>query len=80
MQSNDKQKETYDNEVDTDNDSDISGSDIDTGDDFSQIINHFFTNENGQNIVDVLSDIKTSLDTNNKLIYKLLSLNSQNKK
>ena len=37
------------------------------------LINHFFTNEEGENIATILSQMKKSLDTHNKLIYKLLT-------
>lgn len=50
-------------------------------DGISQLINHFFTNDDGENIANILTDLKKSLDTHNKLVYKLLSLNSpKNKK
>ena len=53
---------------DSDSDNEMNG-DID----LPALINHFFTNEDGENICCVLTDIKKSIDTNNKLIYKLLS-------
>ena len=75
---------------DSSNDESIDNESIDSesgseneDDGFPQIINHFFTNDNGENIASILSDIKKSLDTHNKLIYKLLqsqSLNSDKKK
>ena len=40
---------------------------------FPALLNHFFTNEDGQNIADILTDLKKSIDTHNKLIYKLVS-------
>ena len=43
------------------------------------LINHFFTNEEGKNIAEILTDFKKSLDTHNKLIYKLLAAQSQKK-
>ena len=59
----------YDSQ-DSDSDSEIDMS----GDiDLPALINHFFTNENGENICNVLTDIKKSIDTHNKLIYKLIS-------
>lgn len=49
-------------------------------DSIGQMINHFFTNEDGDNIAQILTDLKKSLDTHNKLIYKLMSNNTGNKK
>jgi len=37
------------------------------------LINHFFTNEDGENIAEILTQFKKSLDTHNKILYKLLS-------
>jgi len=37
------------------------------------ILNHFFTDESGTNVADILSGLKKSIDTHNKLLLKLLS-------
>ena len=47
--------------------------------DIPSLLNHFFTNNDGENIVEVLTGFKKSLDTHNKLIYKLLASQSQKK-
>lgn len=44
------------------------------------LINHFFTNEEGENIAVILTQLKKSMDTQNKLIYKLLQGAAENKK
>ena len=58
-----------DESEDEDFDPDMIGEDIN----FPALVNHFFTNEDGQNIADILTDLKKSIDTQNKLIYKLVS-------
>ena len=76
------------NESETDDSEDEvcneSGSDCEDdlieSDGIAQLINHFFTNEEGENIAQILIDFKKSLDTHNKLIYKLLGNNSNIKK
>ena len=58
-----------------------SESNVDDEDDLNipSLINHFFTNQDGENIADILTQFKKSLDTHNKLIYKLLAA-AENKK
>ena len=73
-----KLEDISDNDTSSDCETDIDS--IEQNNEFPQLINHFFTNEDGQNIADILTELKTSLDTHNKLIFKLLSLNSQKKK
>lgn len=41
--------------------------------DLSSLIQHFFTNDDGENMVDVLSGIKKSIDIQNKLLNKLVN-------
>ena len=60
-----------------DNDSD---DDIEEENDIPSLINHFFTNTDGENIADILTQLKKSMDTQNKLIYKLLQGAAENKK
>lgn len=75
-------KENQNDASSTSDVSELSGSeclDLEEGNDIAQLINHFFTNEEGKNIADILTELKSSLDTHNKLIYKLLALNSQKK-
>lgn len=70
-------KEIEESEVSDVSDSESEGESEDNGEeqmDFPSLINHFFTNEDGQNIADILTDLKKSLDTHNKLIYKMLSV------
>ena len=73
-----KLEDFSDNDTSSECETDIHS--IEENNEFPQLINHFFTNEEGQNIADILTDLKASLDTHNKLIYKLVSLNSQKKK
>jgi hypothetical protein len=73
-----KKKQADDSSIDRDTDDDSEDDDFDPemlGDDinFPALVNHFFTNEDGQNIADILTDLKKSIDTQNKLIYKLVS-------
>lgn len=42
--------------------------------DLPTIIEHFFTNESGDNIADVLTGFKKSLDTQNKILMKMCSI------
>lgn len=37
-----------------------------------QVLSVFFENQEGQNLVDVISDLKTSVDKNNELLNRLL--------
>ena len=74
----------------TDSEDDVSDveveSNCDSGDDMDgdlnipSLINHFFTNEDGQNIAEILTQLKKAMDTQNKLIYKLLQGAAENKK
>lgn len=61
--------ENSDESEDEDFDPEMLGEEIN----FPALLNHFFTNEDGQNIADILTDLKKSIDTHNKLIYKLVS-------
>ena len=61
--------EDSDESEDEDFDPEMLGEEIN----FPALLNHFFTNEDGQNIADILTDLKKSIDTQNKLIYKLVS-------
>jgi len=76
-----KQKDFSDDESESDSedgefDPEILESDIN----FPALIGHFFTNEDGQNIAQILTDMKKSLDTHNKLIFKLLKSEKDGKK
>ena len=55
------------------------GSDMCGELDLPSLLNHFFTNEEGQNIAEILTDLKKSVDTHNKLIYKLVSVKTDKK-
>uniref|UniRef100_A0A6C0F5J7 Uncharacterized protein n=1 Tax=viral metagenome TaxID=1070528 RepID=A0A6C0F5J7_9ZZZZ len=50
-----------------------SNGDDDDDDDISlaDIMQTFFASNDGKNIVDVISKIKSSLDTNNKILHKI---------
>ena len=50
----------------------ISEDEVDDDHNIPSLINHFFTNDNGENIAEVLTQLKKSIDMQNKLIYKLL--------
>ena len=79
MASSSKIKEISSDDEVSDGESILSDEEYEE-DGISQLVNHFFTNDEGENIANILTDIKKSLDTHNKLIYKMLSLNSKNKK
>lgn len=40
--------------------------------DLLKMFQYYFTNDDGENIVDVMSSIKKSIDTQNKILMKLL--------
>jgi len=63
-------------------DSEEEVSDVEMEDDLNipSLLNHFFTNEEGENIAVILTQLKKSMDTQNKLIYKLLQGAAENKK
>ena len=54
-------------------DNNSSSDDDDDDDDISlaDIMQTFFASSDGKNIVDVISKIKSSLDTNNKILHKI---------
>ena len=76
----------------TDSDEDVSDVEVESNEDnesedeidddlnISSLINHFFTNEEGENIAEILTQLKKSMDTQNKLIYKLLQGAVESKK
>ena len=74
-------------ETDSDEEQDIIEVNSNEGDEsedeedlnIPSLINHFFTNEEGENIAEILTQFKKSLDTQNKLIYKLL-VSAENRK
>lgn len=68
-------KEDTDSEEDESEVESISNHDSDEEieeDNFPNIINHFFTNQEGENIAEILSQMRKSLDMHNKLIFKFL--------
>lgn len=75
----------------TDSEDDVSDVEVESNEDESDdemdddlnmpsLINHFFTNDEGENIAAILTQLKKSMDTQNKLIYKLLQGAAENKK
>jgi len=74
----DSEEEVSDVEVESNEDE----SDEEMEDDLNipSLLNHFFTNEEGENIAVILTQLKKSMDTQNKLIYKLLQGAAENKK
>ena len=75
------------NDVSEDDISDVevesneSEDDIEDDDmNISSIINHFFTNDEGENIAEILTQLKKTMDTQNKLIFKLLQGSAESRK
>ena len=67
-------------QFDDDTDSEYDGSQAEEDNDLTSIIDHFFTNEDGENLADILSGFKKSLDTQNKILMKIANiLNEKNK-
>ena len=56
---------------DSENDSDDDEAE-EEADNLGSLFQYFFTNDNGENVADILTSLKDSIDTHNKLIYKLL--------
>lgn len=71
-----------------DSDDDVSDIEIESnesGDEMDDLnlpslLNHFFTNEDGENIAEILTQFKKTIDTQNKIIYKLLQGAAENNK
>ena len=74
----DSEEEISDVEVESNEDESEDESDDD--DTIHSLLNNFFTNEEGVNIAVILTQLKKSMDTQNKLIYKLLQGAAENKK
>ena len=67
-------------QFDEDTDSEYEGSQAEEDNDLTTIIDHFFTSEEGENLADILSGFKKSLDTQNKILMKIANiLNEKNK-
>jgi len=69
------------NDSDDDDDGDDDDDDGDDGDDVEfennndelmSMFQHFFTNDDGENIADILTSFKKSLDIQNKLLHKFI--------
>ena len=62
---------------------DVSDIEVDSEDEdelnIPSLINHFFTNDSGENIAEILTQLKKTIDTQNKLIYKLVQGAVENK-
>lgn len=61
-------------QFDEDTDSEYDGSQAEEDNDLTTIIDHFFTNEDGENLADILSGFKKSLDTQNKILMKIANI------
>lgn len=61
-------------QFDEDTDSEYGGSQAEEDNDLTTIIDHFFTNEDGENLADILSGFKKSLDTQNKILMKIANI------
>ena len=62
--------DVIDSDSDDSNDSNDSNDEQDN--DIGSLFQYFFTNDNGENVVDILTGLKDSIDTHNKLLYKLI--------
>lgn len=70
--------EQEDSDVDAESNSDEEEFEEDLN--IPSLVNHFFTNDEGENIAEILTQMKKSIDTHNKLIFKLISSAAENKK
>ena len=50
---------------------------MDDGPDFPEMLASFFMDDEGNNVVNVLSEIKTQMETQNRLLVKLVSVVSE---
>ena len=66
----DESDEDEDDESDDEDDESDDEAEEDT--DLGSLFQYFFTNDNGENVADILTGIQASIDTHNKLIFKLL--------
>jgi len=73
--------EEFDEDSDDDDDEDDSDDEDDEAEEeeenLGSLFQYFFTNDNGENVADILTGIKDSIDTHNKLIFKLLQKSSK---
>ena len=69
--------EEVDNDNDNDNDSETDLLDEmieeNSNEDLVNIFQHFFTNDDGENIADILTGLKKSVDLQNKILHKVLN-------
>ena len=63
-------RESDDSEEEDEDDESDDEAEEDT--DLGSLFQYFFTNDNGENVADILTGLKDSIDTHNKLIFKLL--------
>lgn len=61
-------------QFDEDTDSEYEGSQAEEVNDLTTVIDHFFTSEDGENLADILSGFKKSLDTQNKILMKIANI------
>lgn len=57
-----------------DTDSEYENSEAEEDNDLATIIDHFFTNQDGENLADILTGFKKSLDTQNKILMKIANI------
>ena len=60
-------------EFEEESDSEYGGSEAEE-DNLATIIEHFFTNDTGENLADILTGFKKSLDTQNKILMKISNI------
>lgn len=80
VKKNDAEKDDPEIEIVEDEDNDVDDDDDEEYDqglelnepDLLNMFQCYFTNDDGQNIVDVMSSIKKSIDTQNKILMKLM--------
>ena len=71
--SKESEPEEEDDEINLEDDDDEDEEDFDPdAESLATLFNHFFTNEDGVNIADVLTSLKNSIDMYNKILLKLL--------
>ena len=70
--SKESEPEEEDDEINLEDDDEDEDDFDPDAESLATLFNHFFTNEDGVNIADVLTSLKNSIDMYNKILLKLL--------
>lgn len=71
-----KSEDGSDNDIEEDDDFEFDMEDMNLG----TVLQNFLVNEDGMNVCDVLSGLKKSLDTQNKILMKIVNIFENKKK